>query len=124
MSSTPGGAQVSIDGRSDPSWATPYNLPGLTPGQHTIIVSKPGYASETRSVEVGSGSKSFLVVQLAQLTATLSVASTPSGAAVFMDGKDTGHVTPAQFNVDKAGSHSFVFKKQGYLEEATTANLQ
>ncbi len=124
VSSTPGGAQVSVDGRNDPSWATPYNMAGLTPGQHTIIVSKPGYASETRSVEVGSGSKSFLVVQLAQLTATLSVASTPAGAAIFMDGKDTGHVTPAQFNVDKAGSHSFVFKKQGYLEEATTANLQ
>jgi hypothetical protein len=124
VSSTPEGAQVSVDGRNDPSWATPYNMAGLTPGQHSIVVTKPGYSSETRNVEVASGSKSFLVVQLAQLSATLSVASTPAGASIFMDGKDTGKVTPAQFPVDKAGSHSFTFKKQGYLEETTTATLQ
>jgi hypothetical protein len=124
VSSTPEGAQVSVDGRNDPSWATPYNMAGLAPGQHTIVVTKPGYSSETRNVEVSSGSKSFLVVQLAQLVATLSVASTPAGAAIFIDGKDTGKVTPTQFSVDKAGSHSFTFKKQGYLEESTTAALQ
>jgi eukaryotic-like serine/threonine-protein kinase len=124
VSSTPEGAQVSVDGRNDPSWATPYNMAGLTPGQHSIVVTKPGYSSETRNVEVASGSKSFLVVQLGQLAATLSVASTPAGASVFMDGKDTGKVTPVQFSVDRAGSHSFTFKKQGYLEETTTATLQ
>jgi serine/threonine protein kinase len=124
VSSTPEGAQVSVDGRNDPSWATPYNMAGLTPGQHTIVVTKPGFSSETRNVEVASGSKSFLVVQLAQLSATLSVASTPAGASIFMDGKDTGRVTPVQFSVDKVGSHSFTFKKQGYLEETTTATLQ
>jgi len=124
VSSTPEGAQVSIDGRNDPAWATPYNMAGLMPGQHTITVTKPGYSSETRNVEVSSGSKSFLVVQLAQLAATLSAASTPAGAAIFIDGKDTGKITPAQFAVDKAGNHSFTFKKQGYLEETTTAALQ
>jgi eukaryotic-like serine/threonine-protein kinase len=124
VSSTPEGAQVSVDGRNDPSWATPYNMAGLTPGQHTIVVTKPGFSSETRNVEVASGSKSFLVVQLAQLSATLSAASTPAGASVFMDGKDTGKLTPVQFSVDKAGSHTFTFKKQGYLEETTTAILQ
>ena len=41
-----------------------------------------------------------------------------------MDGKDTGRVTPTQFTVDKAGNHSFVFKKQGYLDETASANLQ
>jgi len=41
-----------------------------------------------------------------------------------MDGKDTGKVTPAQFAVDKAGTHSFVLKKQGYLDETASANLQ
>ena len=41
-----------------------------------------------------------------------------------MDGRDTGKVTPAQFSVDKPGSHSLVFKKQGYLELTTTATLQ
>jgi hypothetical protein len=54
----------------------------------------------------------------------VSAHSEPAGAAVWMDGKDTGKVTPAQISVDRPGTHSFVFKKQGYLDETTSANLQ
>jgi hypothetical protein len=124
VSSTPAGAQIQIDGQSNSAWVTPFNLAGLNPGQHTLTISKPGYASDTRNIEVGSGSKSFLSVQLGQLTATVSVTSDPTGVAVWMDGKDTGRVTPAQIAVDKPGNHSFTFKKQGYLDETATANLQ
>jgi serine/threonine protein kinase len=124
INSTPEGAQVRIDGRTDPSWVTPYNLPGLAPGQHSVSVSKAGYAAENRTIDVASASKSFLVVQLAQITATAAVTSTPAGAAIFVDGKDSGRVTPAQIPVDKPGNHTFLVRKQGYLEEATTVNLQ
>ncbi len=124
ISSTPAGAQVTVDGRSDPAWITPYNLTGLTPGQHSVVISRTGYSPETRTVDVGSGSKSFLVVQLAATTATLSVSSEPAGAEVFINGRDTGKATPAQIAVEKAGNHIVLLKKQGYLEETTTANLQ
>jgi serine/threonine-protein kinase len=124
VASTPAGAQIQIDGQNDATWVTPFNLAGLNPGQHTLTISKPGYAAETRTIDVGSGSKSFVSVQLAQLSATVSVSSEPAGAAIWMDGKDTGRVTPAQISVDRAGNHSFVFKKQGYLDENATANLQ
>jgi eukaryotic-like serine/threonine-protein kinase len=124
VNSTPAGAQIQIDGQSNSTWVTPFNLAGLNPGQHTLTIGKPGYATETRNIEVGSGSKSFLSVQLAQLTATVSVTSDPAGATVWMDGKDTGRVTPVQISVDKPGNHSFAFKKQGYLDETATANLQ
>ena len=50
--------------------------------------------------------------------------SDPAGAAIWMDGKDTGRVTPAQISVDKPGNHSFIFKKQGYLDETSHSNLQ
>ena len=124
VSSTPAGAQVQIDGKSDSSWITPLNLNGLNPGQHTLIVSKAGYQAETRNIDVASGSKSIISLQLAQMTAAVSVTSDPAGAAIWMDGRDTGRVTPAQISVDKPGNHSFVFKKQGYLDESATTNLQ
>ncbi len=123
ISSTPEGAQVHIDGQSEASWITPYNLAGVAPGQHTVSVTKAGYSAETRTIDVTSGSKSFLVVQLAQLTATVSAGSEPAGASIFVDGKDTGRITPAQITVDK-GSHTFLMKKQGYLDETATTNLQ
>jgi serine/threonine-protein kinase len=124
VNSTPEGAQFHFDGRNDANWVTPFNLAGLTPGQHTVTVSKPGYASETRTIEVASGSKSFLVVQLAPLAPSVSIASEPTGAAIFLDGKDTGKVTPAQFTVNKPGEHAVLLKKTGYVEETASANLQ
>ena len=124
VNSVPAGAQVHVDGQTDASWTTPYNVGNLTPGEHSITVSKAGYATENRSIEVASGSKSVLVVQLAALNAAVSVAGEPAGASIFIDGKDSGHVTPAQLTVDKPGNHTLTIKKQGYLEESTTANLQ
>jgi hypothetical protein len=124
VNSTPEGAVIAMDGHSESGWVTPYNMTGLAPGQHTVTVSKPGFGSETRTIEVGSGSKSFLALQLAQLSAGLSITSDPVGAAIYLDGKDTGHITPTQISVEKTGNHTVVVKKQGYLDESTTANLQ
>ncbi len=124
INSTPEGAEVHIDGHSDPSWVTPFNLPGLTPGQHSVTVARAGYAPESRTIDVASGSKSFLVVQLAAVTALVAVTSEPVGAQIIVDGRDSGRVTPSQISVDKPGSHTFVVRKQGYLEETATANLQ
>ena len=123
VDSTPQGAAIQVDGQ-DAKAVTPFSLTRLTPGQHTITISKPGYAMETRTIDVLSGSRSVMSVQLGLLTATVSANSDPAGAAVWIDGKNTGRVTPAQISVDKAGNHTFVFKKQGYLDETTTANLQ
>jgi hypothetical protein len=124
INSTPEGAEVHIDGRTDPSWVTPFNLPGLPPGQHSVTITRAGYSTESRTIDVASGSKSFLVVQLAQVTAMVAASTEPAGAQLFIDGKDTGRVTPAQISLDKPGTHTFLVRKQGYLEETTTANLQ
>jgi serine/threonine-protein kinase len=123
IDSTPQGAAVQVDGRTDASWVTPYNVLGVAPGPHTVSISKAGFTSETRSVDVPSGGKLALVVHLAQMAATLAIGSDPAGASVFIDGKDSGRVTPTQVTVEK-GTHSVAVKKQGYLDESTTADLQ
>jgi hypothetical protein len=122
IDSTPQGAQVQIDGKSDPSWITPFTLSGLDPGKHTITVTKAGYTGDSRAVDVASGSKSFVVSHLTQLVATLSVASTPPGANVYVDGKDVGKLTPAQVSVDK-GQHVVLVRKSGYIDETTDAQF-
>jgi hypothetical protein len=122
IDSTPEGAQVQVDGQA--AGVTPFKLASLMPGQHSVTISKPGFVTDTRTVNVGSGNKSVMNVQLAILSANLSAQSEPAGAAVWMDGKDTGKVTPAQISVDRPGNHTFVFRKQGYLEESSSVNLQ
>lgn len=122
IDSNPQGAQIQLDGKSDPAWVTPFNLTGLSPGKHIVSASKSGYSAEIRSVEVASGSKSFVVLHLSPNNALVVVNSTPPGAEIILDGKNTGRVTPAQFAVEK-GSHTIVLRKPGYLEETTTADL-
>jgi cytoskeletal protein RodZ len=122
VDSTPQGAQVQLDGRTDPSWITPFTLSALEAGQHTVTVSKAGYSSDTRTVEVASSSKAFVTTHLTQLMATLSVGSTPAGANVYVDGKDTGKVTPAQVSLDK-GQHVVLVRKAGYIDETTSAQF-
>ncbi len=122
IDSIPHGAQITIDGKN--TAITPFNVSSLLPGHHTVMISKPGYATETRTIDVTSGSKSVISVQLAATTATVAITSDPAGAAVWMDGHDTGKITPTQIPVDKAGTHAFVFKKQGYLDESASANVQ
>jgi serine/threonine protein kinase len=122
IDSTPQGAQFQVDGKSDPSWITPFTLASLTPGKHIISVSKTGYTSEIRTVEVAAGSKASLVLHLAAMNALVVAGSAPPGADIIIDGKPTGRVTPSQFAVEK-GSHTILLRKQGYLEETTTADL-
>jgi len=116
IDSTPQGAQVQLDGKTDPSWITPFTLTGIEAGQHSITVSKAGYSTDTRGVAVAAGAKASVAVHLNQLMATLSVTSTPAGANVYIDGKDTGKLTPAQVPVDK-GQHVVLVRKAGFIDE-------
>ena len=122
IDSSPQGAQFQLDGRSDPSWVTPFTVASLSPGKHILSVSKSGYSSEIRSVDVVAGGKSTLTLHLSPINALVVVSSTPPGAEVVLDGKPTGRVTPAQFAVEK-GSHTVLLRKQGYLDETVTADL-
>ena len=122
IDSIPPGAQIQLDGRTDPTWVTPLSLSGISPGQHTISVSKAGYSAETRTVGVASGSRGAVSLHLAPINALMVVNSTPAGADVILDGKSTGRVTPVQFAVEK-GSHTLALRKPGYLEETTSADL-
>jgi hypothetical protein len=116
IDSTPQGAQVQIDGASDPSWVTPFALTNVQPGEHSITISKAGYASDTRTVNVTAGNRATQQIHLTQLVATLVVKSDPPGASVFVDGRDTNAKTPAQVSVDK-GQHVVLVRLSGYLDE-------
>jgi serine/threonine-protein kinase len=122
IDSSPQGAQFQVDGKSDPSWVTPFSLADLVPGKHIVSVSKAGYSSDIRAVDVVSGSKSSLIVHLVPVNALMVLNSTPLGANITIDGKPTGRVTPAQFAMEK-GSHTVLLHKQGYLDETVTTEL-
>jgi serine/threonine protein kinase len=122
VDSTPQGAQVQLDGATDPTWVTPLSVSSLDPGPHSITVSKGGYVTDSRTVKVVSGSKSSVVIHLNPLSATLSVTSNPPGANIYVDGRDMGKLTPAQVSVNK-GQHVVLIRKPGYIDETASAQF-
>ncbi len=122
VDSTPQGAQVQVDGQTDPSWVTPFALSNLQPGSHSITTSKAGYSTDTRTVNVVSANRASATVHLAQLMATLIVKSDPPGANIYVDGRDVGTKTPAQVSVDK-GQHVVLVRMPGYIDETMSSQF-
>ena len=122
VSSVPMGATVEIEGRSGQSWKSPQTIPGLTPGTYKITFSLPGYAPETRSVQVVSGARTPIDVRLNAVKGFIAITGSPSGAEVFINGKDTGKATPIEFMVEP-GTQAVTLRKAGYLDASTELRL-
>jgi len=121
VGSVPFGATVEIQGQSG-QWQTPQVIGPLAPGTYNVTFSKPGYAAETRSIQVTGGSRANVDVRLAPTKGWLTVGGSPAGASILIDGKDTGKNTPAELMLEPA-SHSIMLHKPGYLDATTQIKL-
>ncbi len=108
VTSTPPRAIISIDGFPTKK-VTPATIGNLSPGQHRIVVSCPGYFPAERLVTlVDFASEPIdMSVDLSlepYQWGNLTVESDPPGARIYLFGKDTGRKTPATFNYLQIGS--------------------
>ena len=58
------------------------------------------------------------------MTAMISLSSNPAGAAIVLDGKDTGKLTPSRLLLDKPGKHAITFRRYGYLDSTNNVNVE
>ncbi len=121
VSSVPMGATVEIEGHAG-QWKAPQTVPGLSAGTYKVTFSMPGFAPETRSIQVTGGARTPLDVRLTAVKAFMTVAGKPAGAEVFINGKDTGKVTPIEFMVEP-GTQNVVLRKSGFLDATTDLKL-
>ncbi|WP_300037826.1 PEGA domain-containing protein [Methanospirillum sp.] len=114
VTSTPSGATVALDGASIQT--TPYTYSQVTPGSHTVTVSKDGYTPYSTSITVASGAESAVSAVLSPVTTTgsLSVDTYPHGVIVLLNGIVYG-TTPAHFNAVPVGSYTMQLVKPGFM---------
>jgi serine/threonine protein kinase len=122
VSSVPMGATVEIEGRAGQQWKAPQTVQGLTAGTYKVTFNLPGYATETRSIQVVGGTRTPLDVRMTAVKGFMTVAGKPAGAEVFINGKDTGKVTPIEFMVEP-GVQNVVLRKAGFLDASTDLKL-
>lgn len=121
VESTPAGAEITFDGAA--LCQSPCTLTGIAPGAHSIVASKSGFSGATRNISLTAGANATVALQLDALSAILSVASTPAGAVIVVDGKDTGKLTPSQFSLSSPGAHNVTLRRYGYLEASNSINV-
>jgi len=109
VSTLPSGATARLDELSG-SCDTPCLLTA-SPGAHTVTISRKSYETEYRQVDVHSDSE-LPVITLRADRGFLMVASLPAGARIFIDGRDSDQVTPAEVQID-SGAHQVTIEKDG-----------
>lgn len=122
VSSDPEGAQFQLDGKSDERFVTPATLGQLSPGRHSITYNKAGYRPETLATEVVAGSRASVMIKLSHQGGTVVIGSVPAGANIFVDGRDTGKITPAQVIIP-SGQHAVALRTVGYLEYSSSVTV-
>ena len=94
VTSHPEGAEIWIDG--EPSGrTTPYTFPMKKAGEYNVVLKKKLYLNRTVSVQLGHGRTTEIDERLEPNFGSIHVTSTPPGARILIDGKDSGETTPA-----------------------------
>jgi len=115
MTTRPPGAAVSIDGRY--RGKTPIDV-DLAPGaSYAVIVTKPGFASVSRTIRVGSRQSQSLHLDLEARTGVVQISSTPGDAELFVDGRSVGRT--GQSLTLPAREHQIEIRKTGFAPYKT-----
>ncbi|MFI5090709.1 MAG: protein kinase [Terriglobales bacterium] len=120
VTSTPLGASVTIDGSG--AYVTPFDSPPLKAGPHAFSVSKLGWSTVQRRLDVVAGKATNLEVSLSVSGAVVEVQSDPPGAAILVDEKPTNKFTPARLAVPQ-GEHKIRLRMEGFKDENTVVTL-
>ncbi len=122
VASTPGSASVTLDGGS--AQTTPANFSAVSPGTHSVKITKPGFVpwSKTVTVEAGKTVQVNAILSAAPDVGTLSVTSSPSGADIYLDGTYWGYTPMTVGNVVQGG-HEVRLLCAGYQPWTQTTSV-
>ena len=122
VTSSPRGAVVTLDNQPDTACTTPCTLEA-NPGHHSLELVKSGYDLERREVEVGSSAVEIPAVVMRSQQGTLMLTSSPTGAAVLVNGKRQPQVTPAQIPL-APGSYSITVEWKDGKKATRTVQIK
>ena len=116
VESTPSAATVSVDGAF--SGRTPLELSLAPRTPHTVEISKSGYETSERQVELEPDAIDRLEISLAPRYGTLLITTVPVDAVLYVDGRRHGPATGRLQLTTRA--HALTIRKPGYEDFNTT----
>ncbi len=86
--SKPDKAEVKIDDKTQ--GLTPLKIDSIKAGNYTVTISKDGYDTVTREVEIARGGKQLVELDMTRNTSGIDLVVNPPGVTVYMNGKVIG----------------------------------
>jgi hypothetical protein len=106
------GARLFVDNKD--MGALPLSAPiPLEPGEHALVVRKPGFADFSRRITVQKSRPTEVAVALEAVAGVVSVTAETPGATVSINGQPRGQV-PVIGVVLKPGTYEIVVSKEGF----------
>jgi len=125
LDSSPQKAMIYLDGH-DTGKLTPETITGLSPGEHIITLKKDGYEDYevTETIVAGETLERYYILQeIPPSTGSIYIKSSPTGARIFIDGHDTGKLTPETITGLSPGEHTIKLTLPGYADYITTETI-
>jgi serine/threonine protein kinase len=117
------GAQVFLNGRTEPGWTAPHTFPALPPGEYVVTVSKPGYQDWVSRATIGSGQKASLAASLKAPFGYVTIETNPPGVEVMIDDQPRGK-SPLRDIQLPVGKHTYSVNWQGWGKMTRTFEVR
>jgi formylglycine-generating enzyme required for sulfatase activity len=116
LSSVPPGATVSVGGEY--LGTTPTSLTLASGKQHTVRLTRPGYQTVDKSIQLEPEQQQTLELAMPPQYGVVFVKATPADASLAVDGKPSGTATRRLSLTTRA--HTLEISKPGYISQRLT----
>jgi hypothetical protein len=121
VASSPAGASIYLD--NEYQGQTRFTITKVPRGTHTIKLSLQGYEDWSCSVPVTGGETSHVDARLAPTTGSIVVASSPSGASIYLDNDYKGQTQLKIMEVPPESMHTIKLTLEGYEVWSTSVQV-
>ena len=121
VESEPSEAEIYLDGIL--LGQTPYKSETLPKGEHEIKLTHANAEDGISNITLKDNVIVKKAYKLDPASGTVSVFSTPEGASIFLDEKDTGKKTPATLEGVVTGDHQITLHKDTYYPKEIVVNV-
>jgi len=122
ISSIPSDAYIYLDGKNM-LVKTPDTLSSVSIGSHEVKLTMFNYLDWIDTVNVTKNATTTVTATLIPKTGTIIINSNPKGAAIWLDGNNTGNLTPDTLINTPVGWHSIKLTLYNYYDYNTSVNL-
>jgi len=120
--SNPSGANIWLNGEMT-GYQTPYTYDDIMEGNYTLKLTLQGYGNWHDTVDVSDDSHTYVTANLVPYPSTFIFQSIPVGASIFLNGDETGLVTPDTIENLLPGTYQLGLQYPLYFPWQTTYYL-